>query len=435
MVSRTQEEIRETIQRDARYRVATLVSILLGAALASQLLDRPEILWAGGVIALLQVCSLGLIYTWLRWNRYLATLDHFILALDIIAITLGLHFLGGVEFPFDWIYAVALMATSISRGLRTGLLAAAWSILCYGTLLVAEYAGLWPHMALFPIFVRTPLYSDPYFVLTKFMSNFAMFFAAALTAEFFSSTIKREIATRTRELREAQGQLLHSQRLATLGQMAASLAHGLASPITGIKGSAELLMDDLSPAHPGQKRLEQILHWADHLADILEQLRNLARPPKEERTAVNLNQVLNDVLELNTKLLAQRDIAVKRRFFDDLPPVLGSARMLEEVFMNLVMNAKDAMPQGGTLTVATAHEDGRIIAQVTDTGTGMPPEVQKRIFEAFFTTKGDRGSGLGLNICRQIIVDHGGQISVESEVGQGSTLTVRLPEYDETQID
>jgi signal transduction histidine kinase len=427
MISRTDAEIRKAIQRDTRYRFIVLAALLMGAGVAGRILNRPEIFWAGLLLSMIELATVGLVFAWLKWDRYLFVLDHFVIAVDIIVITLGLHFLGGVEFPFDWIYAVALVAISISRGLATALFAAVWSILCYGTMLLAEFQGYWAHMALFPVFARTPLYNDSTYVLTKFLSNVAMFIAAASTAAFFSSAIKKEIQTRTRELKEAQAQLLHSQKLATLGQMAASLAHGLASPITGIRGSAELLMDELAPDHPGQRRLQGILHWADHLSDILKRLRNLARPPKEERDLVNLNQIVDNVLELNAKLLAQNEIQIRRALTPNLPPVWGSARMLEEVFMNLVINAKDAMPKGGTLDISTVVDDAKVLVHVQDTGVGMSPEVKEHVFEAFFTTKGEKGSGLGLNICRQIVVDHNGQISVESIEGQGSTFTVRLP--------
>jgi signal transduction histidine kinase len=186
-------------------------------------------------------------------------------------------------------------------------------------------------------------------------------------------------------------------------------------------------MDELAPDHPGQRRLQGILHWADHLSDILKRLRNLARPPKEERDLVNLNQIVDNVLELNAKLLAQNEIQIRRALTPNLPPVWGSARMLEEVFMNLVINAKDAMPKGGTLDISTVVDDAKVLVHVQDTGVGMSPEVKEHVFEAFFTTKGEKGSGIGLNICRQIVVDHNGQISVESIEGQGSTFTVRLP--------
>ena len=418
-------------KRETRFRLLTIGGLVSGGALASLIFDRPEILWAVLLIAAIQACMLGLVYTWGRWGKHLFAMDNFALATDVVSITLGLHFLGGVEFPFDWIYAVYLSAISITRGLRTGLILAQWSIICYGTLVWAEYSGTWPHMALFPIFVRAPLYNDPDYVLTKLFSNAAMFNVGALTAALFSGTIRAKVAERTRELQQAQVQLLHSQKLATLGQMAASLAHGLASPITGIKGSAELLMDDLPPNHPGQRRLEQILHWSDHLSDILERLRNLGRPTKEDRVPVQVNQVVGEVLDLAAKLLSQHHIQVQRAFAPDLPQIMGSARMLEEMFMNLVMNAKDAMLDGGKLTVITRREGvtngGSVAVDLQDTGVGMSREVKRRIFEAFFTTKGERGSGLGLNICRQIVVDHGGQLSVESEEGVGSTFTVRLP--------
>jgi len=427
MPSPTDAELMELIKRESRFRPLLIIAVPVGAAIMWLAVDRMEIFWAGLVIAAIELVLLFLQVSWLRWGKHLVVLDYFTMAVDVVAITLGLHFLGGVEFPFDWIYAVSLASISIARGMKAGLIFAQWSILCYGGLLWAEFRGILPHMALFPIFVQSPLYNNPQYIITKLISNAAIFNLAALNAAFFSAIIQQKVEERTRELKQAQVQLMHSQKLANLGQLAASLAHGLASPITGIKGAAELLLDELSAGHPGQRRVEQILHWTEHLSDLLERLRNFARPPAEEKKLVSVNQVVRDVLDLTSKLLSQSKIQVHEEMASNLPVLLGSARQLEELFMNLVLNARDAMPNGGYLTLLTSYEDENIVVRVRDTGVGMSPEVRRRIFEPFFTTKGERGSGLGLSISRQIVVDHGGHMRVDSKEGQGTTFTVELP--------
>lgn len=427
MRSLTNAELAELIKRDSRLRFLLILALPVGGALMWRVLDRIEILLAALVVAAIELALRGLQSIWLRWGRHLLVLDYFTMFMDVLAITLGLHYLGGVEFPFDWVYAVLLASVSIARGMGTGLVVAQWCILAYGGLLWAEYSGALPHMALFPIFVASPLYNNSQYVIAKLISNAAIFNLAALNAAFFSAALQQKVEERTRELWQTQAQLLHSQKLANLGQLAASLVHGFASPVTGIRGSAELLLEELPTESSSYRRVEQILHWSDHLAHILERLRNLARPPEEVRKPVDINQVVRDVLELVEKLLSQSRVVVQEQLAPDLPLVVGAAPQLEELVMNLVMNARDAMPEGGTLTVITSREDGFVRLVVRDTGVGMTPEVQRHLFEPFFTTKGKQGSGLGLNICRQIVVDHGGRISLQSADGQGTTFTVDLP--------
>jgi signal transduction histidine kinase len=427
MISPGQAELLEILRRELRLRSILVVLLPIGAAVMWLAVDRQEIFWAGLVVSAIQLCLLGLILAWTKWGRYLKTLDYFVLTMDIVSITIGLHYLGGIEFPFDWVYAVILASISIVRGLTVGLIFAQWSVICYGLLAWAEYSRVLPHMALFSIFISTPLYSNPQYLISKVISNAAIFNLAALNAAFFSGMIKQKVEERSRELKQAQVQLVHSQKLANLGQLAASLAHGLASPITGIRGAAELLLEDVPENTSSHRRVEQILHWAEHLADLLERLRNFARPPEEEKKPVKLNQIIRDVLDLTSKQLSQSKIQVTETLDPDLPPLSGSARQLEELFMNLVLNARDAMPSGGKLSIQTSHTNEHLLAQVSDTGIGMSAEVKKRLFEPFFTTKGEQGSGLGLNISRQIVVEHGGRLWVESEPGRGSSFFVELP--------
>ena len=156
MVSPGQAELFEMLKRELRLRSILVILLPIGAALMWVAADRQEIFWAGLVVSAIQLCLLGLLLAWTKWGRYLNILDYFVLTMDVVAITIGLHFLGGIEFPFDWVYAVILASISIVRGMRAGLIFAQWSIVCYGLLAWAEYSRALPHMALFSIFVSTP---------------------------------------------------------------------------------------------------------------------------------------------------------------------------------------------------------------------------------------------------------------------------------------
>jgi len=246
-----------------------------------------------------------------------------------------------------------------------------------------------------------------------------------------NATLEEKVAERSRELEQALASLHHAQKLASLGRMGAAIAHEINNPVTGILGLLELIREDC-PAHcsvnpnlqPDVSKVEQQIHI---IARLVQNLRDFAKPPRRERRPVVLNAVVEDVLALAGKQLQHRHVRVERALDPDLPPVLASAEQMGQVLLNLILNAQDAMPEGGTLTVRTARAPAGVQIQVADTGTGIPPETRDHVFEPFFTTKGEHGTGLGLSICHSIVRDHGGEIVVESRAGQGTTFTIDLP--------
>ncbi len=242
-----------------------------------------------------------------------------------------------------------------------------------------------------------------------------------------NATLEQKVVERTRELEEAHARLHHAEKLSSLGRMAASIAHEINNPLTGLLSYVHLIkraLPDDSEILPDVLLVEQ---QVNAIAGLVRQLRDFSKPPRKERRLVILNTALEDVLALMHSELLKHRIEVVRAFDAALPPILASAEQMREVLLNIILNAQDAMPEGGTLTVRTSADDTWVQAQVTDTGTGIAPEIMERIFEPFFTTKGEHGTGLGLAICHSIIQDHGGDILVESREGQGTTFTVQLP--------
>lgn len=223
-------------------------------------------------------------------------------------------------------------------------------------------------------------------------------------------------------------QLRHADRLATIGQLAAGVAHELNEPLGGILGFAQLAMKGRGVPGETASDLEKIVRAALHAREVVRKLMLFSRqiPPRKAR--VDLNQLVKEGLYFLESRCAKANIELARLLAPKLPAVLGDGSQLHQVLVNLVVNAIQAMPDGGRLVVETRHADGRVMLTVMDTGTGMTEEVKRRIFTPFFTTKEvGQGTGLGLAVVHGIVRSHGGSIRVESVLGRGSRFEVHLP--------
>jgi signal transduction histidine kinase len=225
-----------------------------------------------------------------------------------------------------------------------------------------------------------------------------------------------------------QDQLRHADRLATIGQLAAGVAHELNEPLGNILGFAQLAKKCPGLPRQTEKDIEQIVSASLHAREIIKKLLLSARQMPPEETQVNLNQVVEDGLYLLEARCNKEEIEVVRSLSPDLPEITADAAQLNQVLVNLVVNSVQAMPEGGRLTVQTLVHEGHVLFIVEDTGTGMSEEVIKRVFIPFFTTKDiGQGTGLGLPVVHGIVTSHGGSIKVESQVGHGTRFEVRLP--------
>jgi PAS domain S-box-containing protein len=222
-----------------------------------------------------------------------------------------------------------------------------------------------------------------------------------------------------------------SEKMASIGLLAAGVAHEVNTPLTGISSFTQMLLENADPADPRTALLEKIERQTFRAAKIVNGLLTLSRPgtPGGEHAAVDLNAVITDVCSLLEHQLSVGRIRVRRELAPSLAPVSGIEHQLQQVFLNLFLNARDAMPSGGWLTVTTRLEGGEVVAEVADTGSGIPPEQMARIYDPFFTTKAiGRGTGLGLSITYGIVRDHGGAIRCDSTPGQGTRFSVSLPQ-------
>jgi PAS domain S-box-containing protein len=226
-------------------------------------------------------------------------------------------------------------------------------------------------------------------------------------------------------------QLQISDKMASVGLLAAGVAHEVNTPLTGISSFTQMLLSTADPDDPKTRMLEKIEQQTFRAAKIVNGLLNLSRSTGsnvEEPTPVDLNSVVGDVLSLLEPQLVSGQMKVRRELCPSPVLVTGIEHKLQQVFLNLFLNARDAMPKGGWLTVSTRIEDDRVVAEVGDTGSGIPSEHLSRIYDPFFTTKRiGKGTGLGLSITYGIVREHEGTLTCQSSVGQGTKFIVSLP--------
>ena len=236
----------------------------------------------------------------------------------------------------------------------------------------------------------------------------------------------RKLKEQTDILFQTEEQLRRADRLSALGELSAGMAHEIRNPLGAIKGAVEILKDDYAPEEAKYEFIRILLKETDRLNCIVQEFLGFARPKQPEYSQADVNESLEAVLTLTAQEARKTGVKVVKR----LDPSIGKrsldAGLLKQAFLNLVLNAIQAMPAGGSLTVESSLRDGMIVVNVTDTGTGISDENRRKLFSPFFTTK-KNGTGLGLAITYRIIENHRGRIDVVSESGKGTTFTVKIP--------
>jgi signal transduction histidine kinase len=242
--------------------------------------------------------------------------------------------------------------------------------------------------------------------------------------EEYSQHLEELVEKRTIELKEAQEQLLKAERLATIGELSAMVGHDLRNPLTGIANAAYYLKMKISPKMGAkvQEMLDVIDKDVEYSNKIVNDLLEYSRPITLELTENNPKSLLKEALALvniptNVHVL---DLA------EDKPKIKVDADKMKRVFVNIIKNSVEAMPEGGKLTIMSKETKGKVEIAFTDTGAGIPKEALEKLFVPLFTTKA-RGMGFGLSICKHIVEAHGGKISVESTVGKGTVFTLIIP--------
>jgi two-component system, NtrC family, sensor histidine kinase HydH len=236
----------------------------------------------------------------------------------------------------------------------------------------------------------------------------------------------RKLREQTDVLFQTEEQLRRADRLSALGELSAGMAHEIRNPLGAIRGAAEILRDDYPSDDPKAEFIGILIKEADRLNAIVQEFLDFARPRPPALRATDVNEVLESVLMLLAQPARKAGVSVEKL----LDPSIGQrdldGELLKQAFLNLLLNALQAMPGGGRLTVESRIRDGMLEVRIADTGTGIRPGDREKLFSPFFTTKRD-GTGLGLAITYRIIRNHQGTIDVETAPGEGAAFTVRIP--------
>ncbi len=246
--------------------------------------------------------------------------------------------------------------------------------------------------------------------------------------EEWGRTLEEKVRERTEQLAAMQARVAQSERLASVGMLAAGVAHEINNPLGGILSLTALCLEDLPHDDPNRESLEVVLRQAERCRDIVRKLLEFSRQSAPKAELLDINRVLEETHSLIAQQAAFHNIEVVKTWAPDLPPVLGDKSQLTQVFMNMMINAVQAMGERGTLTIATRAAGDAVEVEIRDTGCGIPAGQVGQVFDPFFTTKASgQGTGLGLSIAYGIVTAHKGTITVESAPGKGSAFTARLP--------
>jgi len=290
----------------------------------------------------------------------------------------------------------------------------------------------------FPIKIRGEVLGIVVFVSTTVRApdDDLLNMAQALGGEIgqFAERMRAEAALRQSEehlrnqAQELEQQLLASGRLVAVGELTASMAHEFNNPLGIVLGFAQGLLANMDSSDPNYHHVQIISEEAKRCEKLVQELLEFGRPKNADFAWTDVQEMIQKTLDLVQPRAGKSKIEAYAKFEGELPQIHADPQQLQQVLLNLSLNAVDAMPKGGTLTIAATQESpNRLTITVADTGIGIEPDVLPRIFQPFFTSKKRRGLGLGLPICDRIVKGHGGRIEVESMPGEGTRFTIRLP--------
>lgn len=320
-----------------------------------------------------------------------------------------LHFLTPLESItahqiYQRLYYLPIVAAALIFGLRGSLLAALFSSAVY----LPHIFFQWHHQTEYSLnqYIEIVLFFF-FAVVAGVLSDRNR--RARVRGEKITAELERSYA----ELRQTFEQLLQAERLSALGEISAGIVHEIRNPLGAIKGAVEIIEDELAPDSPRREFALIAKHEVDRIEKLVREFVRFARPPKLVRNLVDVNELVESVVKLLEQQAAAQKITVNKELAGDLPQVTLDIEQIEQVLLNLAINALQAMPDGGTLVFRTFQAKDLVIIEIEDTGGGIAPNVIGRIFDPFFTTK-DKGSGLGLSVAHKIVAQHDGFLAAEN---------------------
>jgi len=245
----------------------------------------------------------------------------------------------------------------------------------------------------------------------------------------WAATLEARVEERTRKIKDMQAVLIRTEKLASLGELVAGIAHELNNPLTGLMIHASLISHDPRLDDGLAEDCRVVIHEATRCSKIIKELLDFARVSEPQKVMQSVSKAIDQAIALIEHNVDFKDIEIIKEYDPDLPEILMDASQIEQVFVNMIINAGQAMPQGGKLVIRTgvSASGDHIYIRVEDTGCGIPEENIGKIFDPFFSTKGNKGTGLGLSVSYGIIQSHGGEIEVDSKLGTGTAFIITLP--------
>ena len=229
-------------------------------------------------------------------------------------------------------------------------------------------------------------------------------------------------------VKKLQRELREKENLALIGEVVSSVAHSLSNPLNIISGNADLLLLNKDPDEPEYEELKSIVEETTRITKSMRHLLNFSRPLQPVKTDTQINELINDILNKSKFITGQKEITFRKSLSKDLPLIKIDKAKIEEVILNIVTNAIQAIHKAGEIKIKTSSNDKFVIIEISDNGSGIPKENLEKIFQPFFSSKEyGKGTGLGLSIAKREINDHGGELNVKSTVGKGTTFTIELP--------
>lgn len=262
-----------------------------------------------------------------------------------------------------------------------------------------------------------------------------------MTLELDSRVQERtvELEQKSEETRVITQQLWHATKMATMGELAASIAHEMNNPLATISLRLESLLGKYPEGDPRRREMEVIEQEIDRMARLVSALLQFSRRTQKFVSTVNIEEEVEKTIDLIYYHMRKQNIKIVRDFSPDIPHIQGDRQQLIQLFLNLLTNASDAMPEGGILKISISlSQEKQMVIEVSDTGSGIQPDILTRIMEPFFTTKGEgKGTGLGLSICKRIVEEHEGTIHIESSgvPGKGTTIRIVLPVSNKVNVN
>lgn len=385
--------------------------------------NRPvlnAILALGAAYALLDT------YYTVRGRVFLGRYPLVVSSMEALFIGLLCYFHGGLESTFRYYYFLSLICCAIRQPSKVTYLTCALHSASYGLLYLALPAEQRVPLALVLTLVMLGWLtwaSDAMAFLLKRVGHHLGELNDALREN--QAELEARIAERTRELQEAQAHLLHQEKMAAFGLLAAGIAHEVGNPLTSISALVQMLQRRDCDNYTGEK-LALVNGQLRRIQDTLRELVNFSRPTTTERTRFHLGDVFDEALSIAKYYKGRGGRIIEAVVSPDLPPVHGARDQLVQAVLNLVLNAVDATTKGGHIELRAAREENHLLVTVRDDGPGIPPEHQGRLFQPYFTTK-KHGTGLGLFVTRKLLADHGGEVECDSRPGAGTVFRLRVP--------